>query len=125
MASSFATLSYHWAGRDNRYAEQLRNGLSAHRTQKLYYQTADFSLPGRQPISMSPITAVINVEPYFADKMNAFKAHTSQLPLWNQFEQTMRQRGPREKFHLAATTAYGPIIEETDLFAGIAEDRAA
>ena len=48
MASIFATLAYHWAGRTNRFPEQLNNGLRPHRIQKLYYGTAGFTLPERQ-----------------------------------------------------------------------------
>src|SRR5512147_3158761 len=54
MASLFATLAFHWAGRANRYVEQLNNGLTPHRPQKLYYGTALFTLPDRQPVALSP-----------------------------------------------------------------------
>src|SRR5438067_2366279 len=49
MASLFATMAFHWAGRNNRYPDQLTNGLRPHLTNKLYYATADFGLPDRQP----------------------------------------------------------------------------
>ncbi len=122
MASSFATLAYHWAGREGRCAEQLREGLRVHRAQKLYYQTADFALPGRPPISLSPITAAINIERYFPTKMAAFKAHLTQAPLWPIFEQNMALRGPREMFHLAACVNHGSVCQETDLFDGVRDD---
>ncbi|MGE5204363.1 MAG: PIG-L deacetylase family protein, partial [Chlamydiota bacterium] len=35
MVSIFATMAFHWAGRTNRFADQLKNGLSPHRAQKL------------------------------------------------------------------------------------------
>jgi LmbE family N-acetylglucosaminyl deacetylase len=57
MASVFATLAFHWAGRDNRFPDQLSNSASPHRTQKLYYATADFILPGRQPVTLAPTSA--------------------------------------------------------------------
>src|SRR2546430_5213607 len=50
MAGIFATLAFQWAGRSNRYPDQIREHTSPHRTQKLYYSTTDFRLPGRQPI---------------------------------------------------------------------------
>src|SRR6266852_7476854 len=56
MASVFATLAFHWAGRNNRYPDQLKEGIPQHRSQKLYYSTANFALPGRQPITLAPIT---------------------------------------------------------------------
>src|SRR5262249_34775800 len=49
MASIFATMAFHWAARSNRFPEQLQNGLTTHQAQKLYYGTALFSIPGRQP----------------------------------------------------------------------------
>src|SRR5262249_23075221 len=37
MAGVFATLAFHWAGRSSLYADQLGNGVTAHRVQTLYY----------------------------------------------------------------------------------------
>jgi LmbE family N-acetylglucosaminyl deacetylase len=122
MASLFAILAYQWAGRDNRYQDQLKNGLKPHRAQKLYYGTANFFLPERQPISLSPITAVIEIGPYLPTKLTAFRAHTSQAPLFPLFERTVRQRGTKEMYHLAASTHPGPVQQETDLFSGISDE---
>jgi len=123
MASLFATLAFHWAGRNNRFAEQLANGLAPHRTQKLYYATSLFTLPDRQPVSPAPVTASIEIGTEFLEtKINAFKQHTSQSPLFPRFEAMVRKRGTRELFHLAATTAPREMPEETDLFEGVKED---
>ena len=121
MASTFATLAFHWAGRDNRYPDQLTEGITPHRSQKLYFATANFVLPERQPITLSPATAVIEIGGYLETKIAAFKAHTSQAPLWPLFESHVRQRGTRELFHLAAHTDISPMPQETDLMAGIKE----
>jgi len=122
MASIFATLAFHWAGRNNRFPDQLHDHLVPHRTQKLYYATATFSLPDRQPITLSPATAVIDISAYVETKIAAFKAHSSQSPLLPLFEGHMRKRGARELFHLAATMKSGSVEPETDLFAGISEN---
>src|SRR5271167_2790913 len=45
MASVFATLAFHWAGRSNRFPDQLADSIAPYRVQKLYYATADFVLP--------------------------------------------------------------------------------
>lgn len=119
MASLFATLAFHWAGRDNRYPDQLTEGITPHRSQKLYFATANFVLPDRQPITLSPTTAIIEIGGYLETKIAAFKAHTSQAPLWPLFESHVRQRGTRELFHLAAHTDLLPMPQETDLTAGI------
>jgi LmbE family N-acetylglucosaminyl deacetylase len=122
MTSIFATLAFHWAGRSNRFPDQIAGEVTAHRTQKLYYGTANFTLPDRQPVALSPATAIIEIGDYLETKIAAFKAHTTQSPLWPWFEAHVRQRGTQEMFHLAARAAPGLIEMETDLFAGINKD---
>ena len=121
VAGVFASLAFQWAGRNNRYADQLSAEIQPHVTQKLYYGTADFVIPGRQPIAMAPHTASIDVKPFFETKVAAFKAHTTQSPLFPLFEQAVRGRGEKELFHLAAAAKGGPIRSETDLFEGVEE----
>jgi len=121
MAGMFASLAFQWAGRNNRYADQLNSEIQPHRTQKLYYGTADFVIPGRQPITLAPHTATIDVKPFFETKVAAFKKHTTQAPLWPLFEQNVRGRGEKELFHLAAIIKSGPVNQETDLFEGVDE----
>jgi LmbE family N-acetylglucosaminyl deacetylase len=122
MASVFATLAFHWAGRSNRYPDQIAGEVRPHRTQKLYYSTTNFTLPDRQPITLPPATAIIEIGDYLETKIAAFKAHTSQAPLWPMFESHVRQRGRQELFHLAARMTPGLIEQETDLFAGTKEN---
>jgi len=120
MASVFATLAFHWAGRSNRYPDQLKQ-FSPWRTQKLYYATANFALPNRQPITLSPATAVIEIGNHLETKISAFKAHKTQAPLWPLFESHVRGRGRNEMFHLAAWVKADPMPRETDLFANVSE----
>ncbi len=122
MASVFATLACHWAGRTNRFPEQLNNGLRPYRVQKLYYGTAGFTLPDRQPVSLAPATAIIDIGEFLEHKIRAFKAHATQAPLFSMFENAVRQRGKVEMFHLAAAITPRKIETETDLFAGVVED---
>jgi LmbE family N-acetylglucosaminyl deacetylase len=120
MASIFATTAYHWSGRSNRFPEQLQAGLEPHHTQKLYYATALFTLPNRQPVSLSPATAIIELgQQGLETKIAAFKCHASQAPLFPIFEDMVRRRGSQELFHLAAHITPRKIEMETDLFAGI------
>jgi LmbE family N-acetylglucosaminyl deacetylase len=122
MVSIFATMAFHWAGRDNRFMQQLQNGLRAHRAQKLYYATALFTLPDR-PISPAPATATIKFGARELDtKIAAFKCHSSQSPLLPRFEQAVDKRGTAELFHLAASATPKKIEHETDLFAGVNGD---
>jgi len=119
MAGTFATLSFHWAGRTNHYQDQLTNGVSPHLPNKLYYATSDAALPDRQPLTFSPESACIDVGEHLETKIAAFKAHATQAPLWSLFERDIRRRGAREMFHLAASLKPGSARQETDLFEGI------
>lgn len=119
MAGIFATLAFHWAGRPNRYADQLKDGLNPHRAQKLYYGTADFALPNRPPITFTPQTAAIDITKYLETKITAFKAHKTQAPLWPLFEENVRRRAQSELYHLAASVNAGEVRSETDLFSGV------
>jgi LmbE family N-acetylglucosaminyl deacetylase len=121
MASVFATMAYHWAARSDRYPEQLNDGLKPHRAQKLYYSTASFVLPDRQPVSPPPCTATIDIAPFVESKLKAFQAHATQAPLMARFGKAMRQFGKRELFHLAATNQPTVMEPETDLLAGVSE----
>lgn len=122
MASIFASLAYEWAGRANRFQDQFKDGLEPHRAQKLYYASADFTLPEREPVSLPPITAEIEVGHYLDTRAAAFRAHVTQGPLFDLFEKNVRQQGTKEFFHLVACTKPGPIEQETDLFAGVSEE---
>lgn len=120
MSSLFATMAFHWAGRSNRFPEQLKDGLAPHVTQKLYYATALFTIPDREPVSLSPSSAVLKLTADELEaKIAAFKCHVSQAPLFAFFENTMRPRGGVELFHLAAASTPRKTELEMDLFAGI------
>jgi LmbE family N-acetylglucosaminyl deacetylase len=119
MAGVFATLAFHWAGRANRYSDQLHDGLTAHQTQKIYYATTDFALPNRTPTVFALQTATIDIGDHLDTKIAAFKAHKTQAPLWPLFEERTRKRGRQELFHLAAWTKSGAATQETDLLAGV------
>src|SRR5204863_8761865 len=112
MAGIFATLAFHWAGRSNRYADQLETGLLPHGTQKLYYGTAEFALPNRQPITFPPSSAIIDIGNHLETKIAAFKAHKTQSPLFSLFEENVRKHGRREMFHLSASMKAGPMLAE-------------
>jgi len=122
MAAMFATLAFHWAGRPNRYPDQVKNGSRPYRAQKLYYGTADFALPNRPPITFPPQTAVIDIGGRLETKISAFKAHKTQSPLWPLFEENARKCGESELYHLAAWAGRGAPAPETDLFSGVTDD---
>jgi LmbE family N-acetylglucosaminyl deacetylase len=125
MASMFATLAFHWAGHSNRFPDQLTDGMQPHRVQKLYYSTAPAPLPNRQPISLPPVTARIEIGRYLETKIAAFHAHHTQAPLFPLFDAHVAKLGSPELFHLAASTEPGAVPIESDLFEGIAQRQAA
>ena len=123
MAGTFATLAFEWAGRPDRFPEQLEQGLAPHRTQKLYYHTADFSLPDRQPISQPTVTTRIEIgQDLFDIKAKAFQQHTTQAPLFEKVRKNLGETlGGVEMFHLAATSTSRAAKAETDLFEDVIE----
>jgi LmbE family N-acetylglucosaminyl deacetylase len=121
MAGLFTTLAFQWAARDDMFPQQLRQGAKPHHAQKLYYVTAEAPLVDRQPVSLAPISAVIDTREFFEIKIAAFKKHTTQSPLFNLFEQNVRRLGATERFHLVSARSPGKTELETDLFAGIRE----
>jgi len=121
MAGIFTSAAFQFAARNNRYASQLKEGLTPWKAEKLYYVTTEFSLPERQSVSLAPVTARINVSPYINRKNEAFARHRSQAPLQPIFENAQEQAGIYELFHLVATSEVTAMQMEHDLFAGIRE----
>lgn len=122
MAGIFAIAAYQWAARTNRYTDQFDEGLKAHQAQKLYYATTDFNLEDRQPISPAPVTTVIEIGSYLQRKIEAFRKHASQAPLFELFENHVRPRGTKELFHLAASSKPRELRGvETDIWDGVTE----
>jgi LmbE family N-acetylglucosaminyl deacetylase len=121
MASIFATMAFHWAARADRYPEQLTGDRKPHQARKLYYATAPLILPDRPPVSPPPCTATIDIGHFLEDKLNAFRAHSTQAPLMARVEKTMRKFGSRELFHLAACNHASTAKHETDLLEDLTE----
>src|SRR5262249_49549383 len=92
MSSLFATMAFEWAGRENRFPDQLSNGRRAYGPQKLYYSTAEVLLADRPPVTLPPITTTIDIGPHLETKISAFKAHLTQEPLWHYVEKRLYQR---------------------------------
>jgi len=124
MAGMFASLAFEWAGRPDRFPEQIEQGLQPHRAQKLYYGTADFVLPDRQPIAPPTVTARIEVgKERFEKKGEAFRLHTTQKPLFERVKKNLGQGlSTLEMCHLVATREPREAKVETDLFEGVTDD---
>jgi LmbE family N-acetylglucosaminyl deacetylase len=117
MVALFTTAACQWAGRQDRFSDQLQRGLVPHRIEKLYYLTASQIWPERPPISPPPITATIDVREFVEAKVEAFKAHQTQAPLLPTYERVLRS--PYEYYHLAAVETPRHAEVESDLFTGL------
>jgi LmbE family N-acetylglucosaminyl deacetylase len=124
MAGMFASMAFEWAGRPDRFPEQIDKGLQPHRAQKLYYGAADFVLPDRQPIAPPTVTAHIEIGKERFDKKDAaFRLHTTQSPLFDRVRKNLGERlATHEMYHLVATRDPREPKLETDLFEGVVED---
>jgi len=124
MAGMFASMAFEWAGRPDRFPEQIEQGLQPHRAQKLYYLTADYVLPDRKPIAPPTVTARIEVgEERLRKKSAAFRLHATQAPLFERVDKnTGPSHGTAEMFHLVATSNAREAKFETDLFEGVVDD---
>jgi LmbE family N-acetylglucosaminyl deacetylase len=123
MAGAFATQAFQWAGRPDRYPDQLEDGLTPHRTQKLYHCTADFLLPDRMPTAPPTVTARIEVgADRFEKKIQAFMKHQTQSPLFVRLRKNLGKMPTQEMFHLIATREPREAKFEIDLFEGVVAD---
>lgn len=125
IASVCATLAFHWAGRKNRFPDQLTDKLRPYQAQKLYYCTAPEPLPDREPICLPSATTRIEIGRCLEAKIAAFHAHETQAALFPFFDSHVERLGDPELFHLAASTVPIAAGMETDLFERIEEEKAA
>lgn len=122
MVSVFASLAFHWAGRENRFPDQLTPGPALHRPQKLYYATSTVTLTDRPPVAPPPITTTIEIGAHAETKIAAFRKHLTQIPLHSPQEKHTRKETGQELFHLAASLKLTSSTRETDLFEGVTAD---
>ena len=123
MAGAFSTQAFQWAGRPDRYPEQLAHGLAPHRSQKLYYCAADFVLPDRMPIAPVTVTARVEVgHDRFEKKNLAFRLHSTQAPLFDRLRKNLGKMPTHEMFHLSATSKPRDAKFEIDLFEGVVDE---
>ena len=115
MVSAFTTAAFHWAGQAKRFP-----GLGPiHTTQRLYYVTTSFFFPDRPACVPAPWTVTLNIAAVRERKFDAFRAHTSQLPLMEKFESFFEKFGDTEHYTLAASPTPQPATQTTTLFTGL------
>jgi len=115
MVSAFTSAAYHWAASPKRYPELG----PIHVTQRLYYNTTWFFFPGRPAPLPAPWTVTLDVRQVQQRKFEAFRAHTSQLPLMERFQSFFEKRAGQEVYALAASPEPQAAAQTADLFAGL------
>jgi LmbE family N-acetylglucosaminyl deacetylase len=115
MVSAFTTAAFHWAASPKRFKDLG----PIHVAQRLYYNTTTFFFPGRPSPLPAPWTVTLDVRRVQQRKFDAFRAHTSQLPLMDKFQSYFEQRAGEEVYTLANTPTPQPAAHTNDLFAGL------
>ncbi|HEX3572271.1 MAG TPA: PIG-L family deacetylase [Acidobacteriaceae bacterium] len=115
MVSAFTTAAYHWAASPKRFPDLG----PIHVTKRLYYNTTWFFFPGRPAPLPAPWTVTLDVRRVQSRKFDAFRAHTSQLPLMEKFQSFFEKRAGQEVYTLAASPEPQAATQTTDLFAGL------
>jgi LmbE family N-acetylglucosaminyl deacetylase len=115
MVSAFTTAAFHWAASPKRF----RDLGPTHVAQRLFYNTTHFFFPGRPAPLPAPWTVTLDVSRVQARKFDAFRAHTSQVPLMDKFQGYFEQHIGQEVYTLVATPIPQPATQMTDLFEGI------
>ncbi|WP_353070853.1 PIG-L deacetylase family protein [Tunturiibacter gelidoferens] len=115
MTSMLTTAAFHWAGQPKRYPKAGH----PHKAQRLYYVTANFLMPDRQPAMMMPWTLTLDIRSVRERKSEAFRKHVSQAPLMEKTKEIFERYGAEEFYALAATTEPQACKLQTDLFEGL------
>jgi LmbE family N-acetylglucosaminyl deacetylase len=115
MVSFFTTAAFQWAAQAKRFPTLG----PIHSADRLYYATSSFFFPGRPAPLPAPWTVTLDTSRVQQRKFEAFRAHTTQLPLMVRFQGFFEQRASQEHYMLAATPDPQPAAHTTDLFAGL------
>ncbi|WP_174243072.1 PIG-L deacetylase family protein [Granulicella sp. L60] len=115
MASMLTTAAFHWAGQAKRYPDATK----LHKAKRLYYLSADFSIPGRPPAMRIPWTVVLDIRSAKERKLKAFLMHVSQAPLMEKVKMVFEEHGDDERYALVAAMEPQAARMGTDLFEGL------
>jgi LmbE family N-acetylglucosaminyl deacetylase len=119
--SRAATAAFFLSGLATAYADQIAEGLTPHRAQRLYYHAWPF--PHVDPslkLESVPATAVIDVRPWNERKLAAFMAHATQRYAHDLFVRAVLL--DTELFALASGTAQTRDVTD-DLFEALVTGR--
>lgn len=115
MVSMLTTTAFHWAWQTKRYPE----AGAPHKVKRLYYVTANVSLPDRPPPMMMPWTVTLDIRSVRDRKTEAFRQHVSQAPLMENTKSFFAKHGAEEFYSLVAVAEPQAARQSTDLFEGL------
>jgi LmbE family N-acetylglucosaminyl deacetylase len=115
MTSMLTTAAFHWSGQPKRYP----GAGHPYKAQRLYYVTANFLMPDRQPAMMMPWAVALDIRSVRERKSEAFRKHVSQAPLMEKTKEIFERYGAEEFYALVATTKPQACKMRTDLFEGL------
>ena len=115
MVSAFTTAAFHWAAHPKRFPALG----PLHTAQRLFYVTTSFFFPDRPAPIPAPWTVTLDITPVKQRKFDAFRAHTSQVPLMARFQTYFEAHASQELYTLAATPTPQPATQTTNLFTGL------
>jgi LmbE family N-acetylglucosaminyl deacetylase len=115
MVSMLTTAAFHWSGQTKRYPDL---GVP-HKTERLYYLSTNYFLPGRQAPMPMPWTVELDIRSVRERKAKAFQAHVSQAPLMEQTKEIFKEHGGEEFYTLAAAAEPQAARLGNDLFEGL------
>jgi LmbE family N-acetylglucosaminyl deacetylase len=115
IASMLTTAAFHWSGQPKRYP----GAGDPHKAHRLYYVTANFLMPDRQPALTMPWSVALDIRAARERKNEASRRHVSQAPLMEKTQEIFARYGAEEFYALAATTEPEVCRLRTDLFEGL------
>jgi LmbE family N-acetylglucosaminyl deacetylase len=115
MVSAFTTAAYHWAASPKRFPELG----PTHHCDRLFVLSASFYLPDRPAPMPIPWTHQLDVRAVMAQRLEAFRQHTSQKPLMEKTKDLFEELGHFEYYTQVAARDPQPAERSTDLFAGL------
>ncbi len=123
--SCAATAAFHWAGRPEFYPEQNR---AAYAPQKLYYSSTLFvsvrDNPGLSQVAATvPYSHTLELGPFAARKMEAFRKHSSQSGVLERVKKDIAKQSATERDLRAAARGGTSDTRDPGLFAGVMDTR--
>lgn len=124
--SAVATMAFHWAGRPEMFADQVKAGLRAHAPQKLYYLSTPFvSVRDRPELADSatvPWSLTLELGELGERKLEAFSKHTSQQEILQRVGRQVREALQTERYLLAAKRGVSAVTVDDEMWAGVEEE---